>query len=316
LGNYDLIGRLTTGTAGVGSPSNRQASPGEFTMGVANATGGGLSYTLTAPAGIFPAGGTTSSVRSPQISWDINSTVAYRYTHTYGDTPQYLGERLAGFGGASQLFSYDYTRGGSGSAKDIDAKTYAATDLSYDIGNSYVAMGEWSWAVVDNTHGQPVTGTGYGSLVFVNGDRTPTAGIPASGTAAYDARTLFGFVNVPFSLVADFGQRTMSTSIAQDYRYNPAGDSMDNPLAFGIHVSGSAPFSSAGLFDIPLTGTVNWANSYAINTPMMPAAEPVSGAMNGAFFGPHAEQVGGTLFLARPGGAQLMQDAFIGQQRP
>jgi hypothetical protein len=36
--------------------------------------------------------------------------------------------------------------------------------------------------------------------------------------------------------------------------------------------------------------------------------------MNGAFFGPHAEQVGGTFSLQNPGGATLMQDAFVGQQ--
>jgi hypothetical protein len=37
--------------------------------------------------------------------------------------------------------------------------------------------------------------------------------------------------------------------------------------------------------------------------------------MNGAFFGPQAEQVGGSFFLQNSGGVQLMQDAFVGQQR-
>jgi hypothetical protein len=36
--------------------------------------------------------------------------------------------------------------------------------------------------------------------------------------------------------------------------------------------------------------------------------------MNGAFFGPHAEQVGGTFAVQRAGGTLLMQDAFVGQQ--
>jgi hypothetical protein len=36
--------------------------------------------------------------------------------------------------------------------------------------------------------------------------------------------------------------------------------------------------------------------------------------MNGALFGPNAEQVGGTFSLERPGGTVVMQDAFVGQQ--
>ena len=144
----------------------------------------------------------------------------------------------------------------------------------------------------------------------------PTTGIPVSGTATYDARTLLGWVKSPFTLTADFGARTIAALIDQDYRYNAAGDSMDYPLAFGIHVAGSAPFSSEGLFEIPLAGTVNYTDSYPLNTPEGPPSQSVTGAMNGAFFGPHAEQVGGTFSLDRANGSQLFQDAFVGQQHP
>jgi hypothetical protein len=321
LGNYNLIGRLTVASAGnSNSVSNREAAPSEFGMSLANAANGGLSYTLNAPAGILPAGLIESTVGSPQISWDINSTVAYRYTNTYGDTPQYLGERLAGFakaadGSETQLFSYDYTRGIWSFGHALDSSTYARTALNYDIGYSYVAMGEWSWGVVD-VSGNLVPGTGYGSLLFVNGDRTPTTGIPVSGTATYDARTLLGWVTSPFTLTADFGARTIAALIDQDYRYNAAGDSMDYPLAFGIHVAGSAPFSSQGLFAIPLAGTVNFTDSYPLNAPEGPPSQSVTGTMDGAFFGPHAEQVGGTFSLHNSAGSQLMQDAFVGQRRP
>ncbi|MFL6726971.1 MAG: hypothetical protein ACJ8FS_10730 [Sphingomicrobium sp.] len=313
-GTYDLIGRLTL-TPGNGDPTfYRDVVPGQFNMTVAGPTDRGLSYTLNPPAGILPAGLTTSKVGSPQISWDINSTVAYRYTNTYGDTSQYLGERLAGFANGIQLFSYDYTRGSWSFGQTIDAATYVRTALDYDIAYSYVAMGEWSWDVVDSVNGNLVPGTSYGMLLFVNGDRTPAAGIPVSGTATYDARTLLGWVKSPFTLTADFGQRTIAALIDQDYRYNPNGDSMDYPLAFGIHVAGNAPFSNDGSFEIPLTGTANFSSSYAINTPLPPPSEPIAGAMNGAFFGPHAEQIGGTLSLNRSNGVLLLQDAFVGQQ--
>ena len=80
---------------------------------------------------------------------------------------------------------------------------------------------------------------------------------------------------------------------------------------FGIHVGGSAPFTNDGLFDIGLSGTANYS---ANNSPQTPPSQAVTGAMNGAFFGPHAEQVGGTFSLQNSGGATLMQDAFVGQQ--
>jgi hypothetical protein len=37
--------------------------------------------------------------------------------------------------------------------------------------------------------------------------------------------------------------------------------------------------------------------------------------MNGAFFGPQAQQVGGMFSIDRAGGTLLMQDAFVGRQR-
>jgi hypothetical protein len=279
-------------------------------MNVANSTLGGLRYAFNPPPATLPPGLATSAVGSPQISWDINSTAAYRYTNIYGDTSQYLGERLAGFakaanGSEGQLFSYDLTRGSATSLSSLGSDQRLRTDLTYDIGYSYVAMGEWSWGVVGR-NGDLVPGTDYGNLLFANGDRTPSSGIPVSGTATYDARTLNGWVKAPFALAADFGLRTISTRIDQDYRYNPAGDLLDEPLAIGLHVAGSAAFSNDGVFDIPLTGTLN----HGYNTPDTPPSTPITGDMNGAFFGPNAEQVGGTFLL----GAGGLRDAFVGQQ--
>ena len=176
-------------------------------------------------------------------------------------------------------------------------------------------MGEWNW---DFVHLDGGSAGGFGSLLFVAGDRTPSSGIPASGKATYDAHTHTLLSTnltsgIPFTLTADFGQRTISTEIDQNYRYNAAGDIMDYP-APGIHVSGSAPFSNSGTFDIPLTGTANYSATYAINTPDPPRSQAVKGDMNGAFFGPNAEQVGGTFSLQNSAGVPLLQDAFVGQR--
>ena len=315
-GAFDLLGRLTLTPSG-GATSYRAAAPGEFTMTVAKSANGGLSYGLNASAGILPAGQPSFIVASPEISWDINPTVAYRYTNPYGDTIQYLGERLTGFdkakdGSETELFSYDFTRGSTGSMTSLGSGTSLRTTLNYDIGYSYVAMGEWSWRVVDLNG---AAAGDFGDLLFVNGDRTPASGIPVSGTATYDARTLTltssnGTSGIPFALTADFGQRLISTRIDQDYHYNPASGPDGDPT-LGIHVGGSAQFSNNGLFDIPLSGTVNY--SY-LNNPDTPPSQPAAGTMDGAFFGPHAEQIGGTFLLARPGETLLLQDAFVGQQ--
>ena len=321
-GNYDLIGRLTIdpGTGIGGSWTHRNTTPGEFGMATMEYSADGrFTYTLNLPDGLLPGGLTWTTVASPEVTWDINSTVAYRYAPgNYGDTIQYLGQRLAGVdkapnGTETQLFSYDLTRGRSGFSRTLDDQKRLSTNLLYDIGFSYVAMGEWSWRTVDLS-GTAIPGTPSGRLLFVNGDRTPMSGIPLSGTATYDARSLEllssdGTLGIPFTLTADFGARSIATQIDQDFQ-NFGGT--DGTPALGIHVNGSTPFSDNGSFDIPLSGTVNY--SYQ-NEPVPPPSQSVTGDMSGAVFGPHAEQVGGTFSLHRSGESSLLQDVFVGKQR-
>lgn len=311
-GSYAVIGRLSTIPGNGGPATSRLTATGEFTMSsfwyFGRESGDLPHYTLNGPDSVLANGQTSLTVNGPFLSWSFNPTRSYAGEPSGSFCCQLLGQHLT-----SNAFSYDFTRGVSTWQPSAltwlpsDNHTGVQVSLDYDVGNSYVAMGDWGWKEL-------ATGNA-GELLFVEGDRTPSSGIPTTGTATYDARGL-NFVNGPFSLTANFDQRTMAALINQDYRYQPNGDLMDNPLAFGIHVSGSAPFSNDGLFNIPLTGTANWASSYAINTSLAPAPEPVTGSMNGAFFGPNAEQVGGTLILNRSSGAQLMQDAFVGQRKP
>jgi hypothetical protein len=315
-GNYDLIGRLTL-THGNGDPTSyRAVSPDEFTLALTNPNGQAFNYALSAPSGILPGGLTSVGPASAVSSWDISQNVAYRYDNPYEDWPQALGQRLTAFdkaadGSETQLFSYDFARGSTGTITSLGSGNSLRTTLNYDIGYSYVAMGEWSWRAVDLNG---AAAGDFGNLLFVNGDRTPVSGIPVSGTATYDAHS-FALLSrsftagIPFSLTADFGQGAISTRIDQDYRYNPAAP-FDGDAALGIHVGGSAPFSN-GLFAIPLTGTANYSYN---NVQITPPAETVTGTMNGAFFGPHAEQVGGVFSVERPNGVLLMQDAFVGRQ--
>ena len=316
-GNYDVIGRLTL-TPGGGSPTSYQTIlPGDLTFNVSG-SGGAFGYALKGLGGILPNGLSSLGPAGIVGSWDINPNVAYFYSNPYEDYQQALGQRLAAFdkadnGTETKLFSYDFTRGSTTSTTSLGSGTNLRTTFDYDIGYSYVAMGEWSWRVVDL---DGAAAGDFGDLLFVDGDRTPASGIPASGKATYDAHTLAllsgsGTAGIPFTLTADFGLRTISTLISQDYRYNSAGGSAGEPI-LGIHVNGTAPFSNDGLFDIALSGTVNYSQS---NSPTTPTAESVAGDMNGAFFGPHAEQVGGVFDLGRSDGTVLVQDAFVGQQK-
>jgi hypothetical protein len=254
-------------------------APGKFSLTVSRATGAqGFEYKLDGPAGFLP-GGLTSIEFGPSNFSGRNS-----YSRTLPFT----------------------------------ADKNLQTNFSYDAGYSYVSMGEWNWYFV-HLDGGTAAG-GFGDLLFVNGDRTPAAGVPVSGKATYDAHTLALLSSnltpgIPFTLTADFGAQTISTRIDQDYRYQPNGDLLDYP-APGIHVGGSAPFSNNGTFDIPLTGTANYNDGYPLNTPETPPTQAVTGDMDGAFFGPHAEQVGGVFSLESKGGVQIMQDAFVGQQSP
>jgi len=275
-GTYDLIGALLLHPVEPGPLDARITASNEFTLTVSP----GNNYDFEAPAGFLPGGLT-----------------GYHY-----DESSFAGASSTTRGGYAETYAYDATRN-------------VKTTFGYDAGFSYVSMGEWEWSFVHLDGG---TAGGFGRLLFVGGDRTPSSGIPASGTATYDAHT-FALKSssttwgIPFSLTADFGQRTISTSIDQNYQYDPTGDVLDEPIA-GIHVAGSAPFDNSGTFDIPLAGTVNY-NSYPHNTPETPPTQDVSGDMNGAFFGPHAEQVGGVLSLGPPGGTKWIQDAFVGKQR-
>jgi hypothetical protein len=316
-GSYDLIAIVNETANGVGTA--RSAAAGEFQLQSSQLqSNGAFLQTLSAPPGFLPDGLSNLILPSGDISWTLNPG-GPNFQGEGGDYDQWLGQNLKEYDvysdGSKKLHEdYDFTRTGfQGIMVDLPSGGHAREGYEEDIGYSYVAMGEWEWQPVALNSDGSVTATGSrNSIVFAYGDRTPAAAIPPSGTATYDAHTLemrssSGEIGIPFTLTADFGLRTIATRIDQDFQN--WGD--DDPIQ-GIHVAGTAPFSNDGSFDIPLTGTVNY--SYE-NEPAPPPSQTATGDMNGAFFGPNAEQVGGTLSLQRSGDQMpLFQDAFVGQQ--
>jgi hypothetical protein len=306
-GTYEVIGRF-----GSSSGSGRLLNPGEFSFTVAKSNDA-FSYGLT-------GGAISMTSSSPKIFWSPNLTDGSQISGSElgGKWTQFLGQHLVAYrvhddGSEEEYMSYDFRRGTSSSSQP-------GATLTYDVGYSYVAMGEWAWRAVD------LAGTpDVDELLFVNGERTPRSAIPVSGKATYDAHALSllapaydsAVPALPITLTADFGQRTIATRIDQDYQHYEDAMSYGDPAIrttaiLGIHVGGSAPFNTDGTWDIPLTGTVNYSGTNALETP---PTEPVTGTMDGAFFGPHAEEVGGTFSLDRGDGPPI-QDAFVGQQRP
>lgn len=291
-GRYDLLA-LISFKAG-GSSSARVANPGEFRLDVSKQNGG-FRYVLDGPPSFLPKNLASAVLPVPIDSWTFNpGGTNHRYDNPYEDYPQFFGQNLKEYevhtdGSKVLREDYDYDRAVVQNAiVDLPSGQLISESLVFDAGLSYVAMGEWSWGPVTVNADGSATPTGdTNTAYFVYGNRTPASGIPAAGTATYEAHTLGGVSNnsIPFALTADFGQRSISTEISQ---------------ASVFDVSGSAPFGNDGSFDIPLSGTAR--------------SEAATGAMDGAFFGPHAEQVGGVFSVGTAGGGVVAQDAFVGQQ--
>jgi hypothetical protein len=291
-GSYDLIatfGQTRNGTFGF-------AGSNEFQLNISKPDAQeGFAYALGGPSSFLPDGLSKTSLPVPAQSWDFNAGGPnYRYDNPYGDSPQFFGENLKEYevysdGSTILREDYDFDRAVVQDAiVDVASGHWINESLVFDAGLSYVAMGEWSWGPMTVSADGTATTTGDRSTIyFVYGDRTPASGIPASGAAIYDAHSLGGTSNdsLSLSLTADFGQRSISAEIRQASLFD---------------VSGSAPFSNDGSFDIPLSGTAG--------------QQAATGAMDGAFFGPHAEEVGGVFAVQRADGVLLMQDAFVGQQ--
>lgn len=297
-GTYDTIALIDRGGALPGPSTDRLAAPGEIriTTYQPTSTANELSYTLEFATAQLPGG---------------QSTLTALFPARVVDTP--IGSVTERFGDQFTLTVGTVTSGGS---RLQDYSPVASTDLgggrtfdsqfNYSTGLSYVSLGQWNWWITDKATGNAEE---YNSVYFVNGDRTPAAALPTSGTATYTASSL-GFSTdvdnrgygdggpVAISLTADFGQRSMFAQLNRDASSN--GDAIGGFITvLALDVHGTGPINSSAGFDIPLAGFVG-------------ANTPVTGMLNGAFFGPNAEQVGGVFSIEQTPGVPVVRDAFVG----
>jgi len=193
-----------------------------------------------------------------------------------------------------------------------------------DLGLSYVSFGAWSWGMA-----QPQSKSGNfieGGLVrFVYGERTPAGSLPTSGTATYTATTLRSedpdwlpnsFIehgDARLALTADFARQTIAAQINQDLVGSSGGDAIGGVATYttpGLDLHGTGTIASSGSISIPLSGVMNSFTESGGS-----GSFPVSGALDGAFFGPNAEQVGGVYWVSGAPGTASYSDAFIGAKK-
>lgn len=220
--------------------------------------------------------------------------------------------------GSTQKIEYDVVSGSAAQPIiDTSATTAEGYYLGYSLGLKYVSWGTWSHLYMSRP-----TPTSYGSgqlfkertISFVAGRRTEPGELPITGTASYDLT--FGGEAViqkdqgvsiaTASLDADFASAAISATLHADA---DPGDSFEAGPIRGLHATGTGTIASSGDFAIPLTGTTSLYEGGPD-----PNDYPIDGTMQGAFFGPAAEETGGVLQLFQQG-TPLYAGTFVGGRR-
>jgi len=165
-----------------------------------------------------------------------------------------------------------------------------------------------------------------GRLIFVYGNRTLPANMPTSGTATfrahYDAleygRVDLG-LNPSFSfilgvsaaqLTADFGRQSISAKFDHSARKTETPGAPQSPrYEWGIELHGEAPFAMDGRFAIGLSG-----NLLSIDPAISEQRVALTGRIEGAFFGPAAEEIGGVYLIESTNRSLLMEGAFAAER--
>ena len=330
---YDTFALIEHTTPG-GAPSSRLAAPSD--VRIAAHQPGPSQYDLTY----------TIQFAKPDLPGGLSSlsAVIEGRSHDYFLNGGFGGYRDATKGQYPLLFGQTQTATGTysdGSLKvlGIDRYSLAQPDQTnalvgvnrfyynklLDVGFSHVSLGFWNWGLVEPFETPGGANFIEGGLVrFVYGDRSPASAIPTSGTASYTATTLeygdpdwaSGIAGISvshqalrFALTVDFGQRSISAQISQEFNSFGCGDCFFS-ITPGLDLNGTGSIAGSGNFTIPLTGAMT---SYVQGVDSASVATfAVRGALDGAFFGPNAEQVGGVFAVGLTPGTALFSDAFVG----
>jgi hypothetical protein len=229
-----------------------------------------------------PLGGTTASA-----SYDSNRTLsAVTINPADADSVSWSlanGDSFFGLDGNSRLVAV-VSRDGRREAIAADA---------FPLGWEYQTFGTWATGL----------NTGSGTVGnFSVGSPTLGASVPVSGTATYSGFTGGRYVDpagTPFlttsglNATVDFAARTInfSTSVTELYSNASTFHSSD----FGLDLDGVLSYSAGSN---QISGSVTTDDS------------TMSGNVAGRFFGPSAQEMGGTFLLEQSGGGAVYTGAF------
>ncbi|MEO6152833.1 MAG: transferrin-binding protein-like solute binding protein [Croceibacterium sp.] len=278
----------------------RLASPSEVrvTTYQAGPAANDISYTIAFTAPELPGNRSSLTAVISAMSIDVSPTgtsTIYR-DGTVGKYPIKFGDALTATNtypdGTQKIIASNQYRAGTGvySNGGSAGNNYFTDQIFYNVGLSYVSLGQWIWESI-------VASDDEGAAYFVHGDRTPAAEIPTSGSATYSAASL---AQISIELTADFGKRSIAAQLNREYSSGRDISGGFNVNA-GVDLRGTGPITSDGSFFIPLTGTISFGSP-----------GPATGSLNGAFFGPNAAQVGGVFAAGPTSDVATVSDAFVG----
>ncbi|QGN55709.1 hypothetical protein GKE62_15290 [Novosphingobium sp. Gsoil 351] len=204
-----------------------------------------------------------------------------------------------------------------GPVNDTSATTTEGLVFNYNLGLRYVSYGGWERTEYTKDPACNCNRSGpVQTLMFVTGRRTEAGELPHSGTASYSASLVSNAGNSAntirlidsFTLSADFGRQTMAARLFTQAGLRPGGYDGGSFTVTGLDVNGAGPIRSDGGFTLALAGTslTPFGGPGGIDQPGR-----ISGSLEGAFFGPSADEAGGVLHLLRDG-ALAIAGAFVG----
>ena len=159
----------------------------------------------------------------------------------------------------------------------------------------YVTFGNWA-----NSDGSMLT---FGGLVF--GIRTPTGAVPKTGTASYAGETVGMLFDKPsghafrltgdVTLAADFLAATVIGNLTNMETRDLQGGALSTwgDLKINATISGNTFSGTAGSKDTTL-------------------ADPLGGTASGGFFGPAAQEIGGSWNVLS--GKEMANGTFVGKK--
>lgn len=278
--------------------------------------GGGGGGVNVAPFVSYSQVGTNTQVSiengiSNEVDYTYNVSALEVTSFTNPQTGQSGGKVVASYDTSSDLATATLTTaGGTSVSWNSATDTFGTLILNSNIEAAISANGQ-DYTLIANpfnfgwdyqTFGTWITGAGTGSGKVGNysiGSPTTGASIPTTGTAAYTGATggryssaagLDYFFSSDLSAVANYATRSVAlTSTSSVVSRDLLSQSSMNALNF----TGSMTYAAA---TNSLTGTINTTGG-------------LSGTAKGQFYGPSANELGGS-FTAAGGGLEMFSGAF------